>query len=176
MRQGRQRRVRQLFRSIRAKPLNGIERSYIEGLLNQEQKNLFYALAPFEQRHALNVCRTLAAGGFGADRELLQAALLHDAGKHDHATGRNIPIWAKVVNVGLGFPGGSKVLKRLANSDPQSWGYIFFLQIHHESRGTELAREAGSSEKVLYLLGENRSLKPEYLLARAALKWADDLN
>ncbi len=170
------RRVRQLTRSLQARPLNELEKAYVKNRLNPKQAPLFFSLAVFEQRHALEVCRTLASGGFGADRDLIQAALLHDTGKRDSKTGRSIPLWAKVVNVVLSTFGGNGLVKRLANSAPNSWGYIFYLQIHHEEQGARLVREAGSSEKTVFLVGNNRNLPPEYELAAKRLAWADDLN
>ncbi len=169
-------RVWQLVRSLRARPLNAQETEYLRGLLNEKQAALFVALVPYEQRHALNVCRTLAAGGFGADRELMQAALLHDLGKRDHATGRYVPLWGKCANVALSALGGPRLIARLASPDPRSWCYIFYLQSNHETRSAELAREAGSSSKVVTLVAHSQIRATQNDPALQALQWADDLN
>lgn len=170
------RRVLQLARALRTLPLNEAEIVYVRDLLNERQAALYFALVPSEQRHALNVCQTLLKGGFGYDRELLQAALLHDLGKRDFATNRHVPVWGKVISVALEKIGGPNLVARLAKPAPQSWRYIFHLQAEHEARGATLAREAGSSPKVIALIGDYQSLYRQGDPAALALQWADDLN
>ncbi len=169
-------RVRQLVRSLKAAPLSQAEQSYVKLLLNPAQVGLFFRLPIYEQRHALNVCRTLAASGFGPNLALLQAALLHDLGKLDLQTGRTIPIWAKCANVVLSAVGGPKLITRLASPNPKSWCYPFYLQIGHEERSAELAQAAGSAEEVIALLGQSKILLQANDNAAKALQWADDLN
>ena len=169
-------RVLQLIRSLRAQPLNEAEVTYVRDLLNEKQAALYFGLVTYEQRHALNVCQTLLRGGFGSDRELLQAALLHDIGKRDPHTGRYVPLWGKVASVVLSKLGGSKLVKNLAGPNPKSWRYVFYLQTGHEARGAALVREAGSSPKVNALVGDYQSLYRQGDPAAKALQWADDLN
>ncbi len=170
-------RTRQLVRSVRARPLSEVELDYVRQLLNPGQLELFVALPSYEQRHALNVCRTLVRGGYGPDRDLLQAALLHDLGKYDPTTGRTIPIWVKVANVALSRTMGRAFVKRLARSErPDHWRYLFWLQTSHEKRGARLVLAAGSSKRVVALVGGCRTLQRRGDRAAIALKWADDLN
>lgn len=49
--------------------------------LTPPEANLFRCMAPADQFEGLAVATTLEAWGFGADRDLLLAGLLHDAGK-----------------------------------------------------------------------------------------------
>jgi hypothetical protein len=165
-------RVRQLGRSLRARPLDRTELETVSRVLSVAQLKLFLQLPVYEQRHALNVYSTLVAGGY-ADRELLQASLLHDIGKYDAVTGRSIPIWGKVANVVLCKIGGENLVHKLGKEQPTSWRYIFWLQTHHEKRSAHLAQAAGSSPCVVALLGG--TVSPGDSLARA-LKWADDQN
>ena len=165
-------RVRQLGRAISSHPLTPIETAYVRQILTSSQTTLFEALPLYERRHALNVCRTLVWGGYGSDHELLQAALLHDLGKFDPATGRTIPIWLKVVNVVL----GRRMVARLASERGGSWRYMFWLQAHHEKRGITLAESVGSSPRVIALLDGYSSLKYPADPSQVALAWADDLN
>jgi len=170
------RRVWQLFTAVRARPLDKTEVIYLHTILSPGQADLFFSLVKYEQRHALNVCRTLVKAGFGADRELLQAALLHDLGKSDPDTGQYVPLWAKCVNVGLSSLGGPKLVSRLARPNPRSRGYIFYLQTEHEARSARLALKAGSSQRVVSLLAGNKTSQNRDDLAAQALQWADDLN
>jgi hypothetical protein len=166
-------RARQLGRSLRASALNETESAYIRMVLNPAQRALFEALPLYEQRHAYNVCRTLVSGGYSSDMELLQAALLHDLGKHDPTTGRTIPIWVKVANVAATMTLGPRFVARLARPDPPNhWRYLFWLQTTHEERGAQLAQQAGSTPRVITLVGGQQPDDP----AAKTLKWADDLN
>jgi hypothetical protein len=169
-------RVVQLLRAVRAQPLDETELQYIRGLLNEPQAELFFGLMTYEQRHALNVCRTLVSGGFGDDRELLQAALLHDLGKRDPDNNRHVPIWGKCANVLLSAIGGKNLVARLASPNPQSWRYVFYLQTGHEARSAQLATRARSTSKVIALVGDYHALEQRGDPAAKALAWADDLN
>ena len=166
-------RLRQFGRAMVAQPLNLQEQYYICRLLNSAQQELFLALPIYEQRHALNVCQTLARAGFGSDFELLQAALLHDLGKRDPITGYTISIWLKAVNVILVRLIGETGLSRLSSANlHHRWRYHIWLQITHEARSAELAQKAGSSIRVVKLVSKNQQADPTAPL----LKWADDLN
>jgi hypothetical protein len=165
-------RVRQLGRSLRARPLNRAELQTVSGILSVEQLKLYLQLPVYEQRHALNVYNTLVAGGYD-DRELLQAGLLHDLGKYDAVNGRSIPVWGKVANVVLSKIGGKSLIARLAREEPKSWRYIFWLQTHHEARSAQLAQAAGSNPRVVALLSGNERHDDS---AVHALRWADDQN
>ena len=148
-------RIRQLKRALNNCPLTLTETAYVRQILTSSQATLFEALPLYERRHALNVCRTLAGGGYGNDRELLQAALLHDLGKFDPTNGRTIPIWLKVANVVL----GRWLVARLGAERLGSWRYLFWLQANHEKRGATLAEAVGSSPRVIALLDGYSSLK-----------------
>lgn len=168
-------RVRQLTRSLRP-CIDKAELSYIKSVLTEKQAELFFRLPLFEQRHALNVCQTLVAGGFGYDVELLQAALLHDLGKTDSLHNRSIPLWGKVANVVLRKLGGPALVTWLASTQPASLRYIFYLQCRHEKRGAKLIRQIGSSNRVVALVGRCSNLIRKGDMSARALKWADDLN
>lgn len=169
-------RSRQLARSLKAQPLTQAEQTEIRAILLPGQAELFFGLPKYEQRHALNVCRTLQKAGYAADSELLQAALLHDIGKRDPHTGRTIPVWGKVANVALSKVFGRQIISRLAKEQPSSWRYIFWLQLTHEKRSAKLTQAAGSSKRVVALVGGCQSLERTGDPAWQALKWADDLN
>ncbi len=167
-------RIRQLVRAIQAQPLTEPQLAYLRTILSPAQATLFAALPVYEQVHALNVCRTLVRTGYGHDSELLQAALLHDLGKHDPATGKSIPVWVKIAGVILGR---QRVKKLGCPGDPADWRYLFWLQAHHEKRSVELLQAVGCEGRVIELV-EGYQLKSVGLNnpAARALSWADDQN
>ena len=172
-------RGRQFVRARSAKPLSGSELNYLKAILTPAQLALFKGLPVYEQRHALNVCRTLTGAGYGYDQELLQASLLHDLGKFDPATGQAIPVWVKVVNVAAEKMAGPLYRgwrEKQAKARPGQWQYYFWLQAAHEGRGAELVRQAGGSARVAELVGECKRLQERGDPAAQALVWADDLN
>jgi hypothetical protein len=172
-------RGRQFIRSWQAKPLGEFEMDYLKSVLTPAQFSLFIALPLYEQRHALNVCRTLTSAGYGYDLELLQASLLHDLGKFDPTTGQAIPIWVKVVNVAANTVAGSLYQpwrERQGQARPSELRYYFWLQAAHEERGAALVREAGGSSRVAALVGQGKRLQQQGDRAAQALCWADDLN
>ncbi|MBN9389483.1 MAG: hypothetical protein J0I20_15750 [Chloroflexi bacterium] len=172
-------RARQFARSVQARPLDPPEMAYLQTILTPAQLALFKAFPLYEQRHALNVCRTLTGAGFGYDRDLLQASLLHDLGKFDPVTGQSIPVWVKVANVVVGAIAGPLYRgwrERQSSAGPGHWRYYFWLQAVHEARGAALAQEAGGGPRVAALIGECKKLQLQGDKAALALGWADDLN
>jgi hypothetical protein len=165
-------RFQQLYMALRASPLTSSECEEVRKKLTPPQAALYFGLPVYEQRHALRVCRTLQSAGH-TDPELLQAALLHDIGKRDPESGRTITIWGKTVNIVLRTIGGNKLVARVARPDPRRWRYVFWLQLRHEQRGMELAEAAGSSPKVVALVGGQVPPGDPFF---TALKWADDQN
>lgn len=89
-----------------------------------------------DRRHALDVSGRLLAAGHD-DRDLLSAALLHDAAK-----GHRMRLWHRVAGVLLEAvaPG---LLRRLASPDPESWRHPFHLYLHHAELSAEMAVAAG---------------------------------
>jgi hypothetical protein len=100
------------------------------------------------------------------DRDLHVAALLHDSGK-----GR-IALWHRVAYVLLdaGAPG---LLQRLiAPGEGSGWRQALYRCVHHETLGAERARNAGSNDRVVALIGGDNSNETRDQLA--ALHAADD--
>lgn len=130
-----------LFARVGADELAEVGRALTAG-----EVALFETMPRPDQRHGLDVAHNLGLAGFGDDRELIAAALLHDAGK-----GRSVHLWHRVVwslgqryghrFVGLGamIPGAGPVFDRLE---------------HHAQVSADLARAAGSSERTVALIAE----------------------
>jgi len=133
--------------------------------LSGAQIALFQSMPASEQRHALDVLRTLQKEG-PCDAILAQAALLHDAGKvlPSVGQGRVLPfvgqgkvlpsarqgkirgrvhLWHRVAKVLLQAIHPA-LLHRLAVDEPNSWHYPFFILLHHAARGAELAAMVGT--------------------------------
>jgi hypothetical protein len=135
---------------------------------------LFLAMPRYDQQHARNVCHMLQRQGH-ADRDLLAAALLHDAGKSIGPEGR-VRLWHRVAVVlfRVFWPG---LLGRLAKDKEGSWRRPFYVQVHHAAIGAEAARQAGCSDIAVGLIRHHEDTSdrtPDPLLA--ALQAADSEN
>ena len=128
----------------------------------------------YDQQHARNVCHTLERQGHG-DRDLLAAALLHDAGKSVAQEGR-VRLWHRVavVLIRLFWP---TLLDRLAKDEKGSWRRPFYVQVHHAAIGAKAAQRAGCSEITVGLIHHHEDA-PEQVLdpLLAALQAADSEN
>jgi hypothetical protein len=118
-----------------------------------------------DQRHCLDVYQKLRSAGC-EDTEVLQAALLHDAGKGSLA-GKNVRLWHRVAYVML--ENGPKTGVELAS---RANGGIATLRDHGE-RGAVLADAFGASAEVVFLLREMEQARPQDPRAEL-LKAADD--
>jgi hypothetical protein len=173
------RRVRQFLRAVFARVRPG-EIAALETLLTPEQMALFRRMERGDQRHCLDVMDTLRRAGH-ADRDLLQAALLHDAAKSasgdDKAPVRGpllrLTVWHRtaVVLMQRYTPGW---LARLA-ADGRGWRRPFALHVQHAQASAELAAQAESAPKVVAAIRGHH--QPDANDRRAALlRWADEQN
>lgn len=126
---------------------------------------VFAAMPVADRRHALDVAARLLAHG-NEDRDLLAAALLHDAAK-----GRRMRLWHRVGGVLLEAV-APPILRRLASADPRSWRHPFHLYLHHDVMSADLALAAGCSERTARFI-RGTADGPDARLQRA-LKAADD--
>jgi len=135
---------------------------------------LYQAMPRYDQHHALNVCHTLELQGH-VERDLLAAALLHDAGK-SVAQGGRVRLWHRVVVVLIRVLWPS-LLGRLAKDELGSWRRPFYVQLHHAAIGAEAAQQAGCSEITVGLIRHHEDA-PDQVLdpLLAALQAADSEN
>ena len=141
------------------------ETAFARRILAESTVWLFDAMPVADRRHALDVAERLLARGHD-DRDLLTAALLHDAAK-----GHRMRLWHRVAGVLLGAlaPG---LLRRLADPDPESWRHPFHLFLHHAAISADLAERGGApSRAVAFIRGTPGSADAH--LSRA-LTEADD--
>lgn len=137
-------RSRQFFGSLRPRVDAGL-RAEALSLLSEPERALFESMTVRDRQHSLRVFQRLLVQ-HADDRDLLAAALLHDAGK-----GR-IAVWHRVAFVLL-EAAAPRLLDRIARpGDGRSWRQALYRCRHHPDLGAELAREAGSSEQVIALI------------------------
>ncbi len=173
-------RVQQFVAKLRRQELIG--EAALTPYLSSAQIALFQSMPASEQRHALDVLRTLQKEG-PCGATLAQAALLHDTGKVLPSVGQGKVLpslgQGKVLpsaesrppfgGVGQGKIRGrvhlwhrvAKVLlqaihpallHRLAVDEPNSWHYPFFILLHHAACGAELAATAGTDPLAVALI------------------------
>jgi hypothetical protein len=139
---------------------------------------MFAELPAQYRRHALTVYRRVQEGGWD-DSSLLQAALLHDAGKYDSESGRQVTLAHRVAIVLFkATPPGKRLLVRLAEqSEPQGFtGYLFYpfyLSKHHAEIAARRASSLGATPEVVDLIANHH--RHDYAShALATLQAADE--
>lgn len=134
-------------------------------ILPRSAWEVFARMPVADRRHGLDVARRLMVSGHD-DRDLLAAALLHDAAK-----GRRMRLWHRVGGVLLeAF--APRLLARLASTDPRSWRHPFHLYLHHAPMSADAALAAGCPPRVAAFI-RGTSAAPDASLADA-LRAADE--
>jgi hypothetical protein len=126
---------------------------------------LFAAMPTADRRHALEVAARLLAAG-QTDRDLLAAAMLHDAAK-----GHRMRLWHRVAGVLLATL-APRALSALASSNQRSWRYPFHLYLQHPALSAEAALRAGCDERTADFIRGTTQLADAPLAA--ALRSADE--
>lgn len=135
---------------------------------------LFSALGPGDQRHALQVWRALRAEGL-CPPDLAQAALLHDVGKA--GSGLTLVHRSLCVVLDALAPGA---LRRLAGPGVRSWRAPFHAYLYHAEIGARRCAEAGCGPLTVFLVGHHdadalpKDVPPAWQAALAALRRADE--
>ena len=157
-------RVRQLIGHLTAR-VRPDEAALAARILPASAVPLFEAMPVADRRHGLDVAQRLLARGLD-DRDLLAAALLHDAAK-----GHRMRLWHRVGGVLLGrvAPGA---LERLASPDAQSWRHGFHLYLHHGPMSADAALNAGCSPRAAAFI--RATAGPDDASLAAALHAADE--
>lgn len=169
-------RVRQFKQAVLAPELGETELAEVQAILSDAQFELFLRFDRGERWHCYRVMRTLRDADYD-QRELLQAALLHDVGK----TCSPLSVWDRslIVAVKKVMPGKTAVW---GQSSAQGWQRPFVVKAQHPAWGAEMAEAAGSSELVVSLIRRHQddlvetdvSDEEDNLLC--LLQWADDQN
>jgi hypothetical protein len=157
-------RVGQFVAHVRAR-VEPAEEGFAARILPPSGLELFGSMPVADRRHGLDVAERLVSVGVD-DRDVLGAALLHDAAK-----GHRMRLWHRVSGVLLESfsPSG---LERLASPNPRSWRHPYHLYLHHEPMSAELALAAGCTPRLCAFIAGSAT-GADALLQRA-LKVADD--
>ena len=153
-------RSRQFFGSVHPR-VDEAQRAEAFGLLTGAQRELFSSMTPRDQQHCLAVYRKLRDEGHD-DRDLLVAALLHDAGKGE------IALWHRVAFVMLDAASPSLLDRLTRPGDSSHWRETLYRCRNHAKLGAQLARTAGSSERVVCLISEEDHDDKQLAALRAA--------
>ncbi len=157
-------RVGQFAAHLRAR-VTAEEERWVASILPANGTALFGSMPVADRRHALDVAARLLAAGHD-DRDLLAAALLHDAAK-----GHRMRLWHRVSGVLLEAV-APRLLRRLATPDPRSWRHPFHLYLHHGPMSAVMAEGAGCSPRTAAFIRADAAGDDARLLR--ALEAADD--
>lgn len=159
-------RARQFFATLRAN-VSAEERLMVAATLTPAELRLFAAMPPYDQRHCLDVHRTLLDAGHD-DPLLLRAALIHDCGKLDDAGRPMSLLWYIAATLLKRVPSLYLAAARLAPRGPIA------TYAEHAWRGARMASQAGSPPEIVVTIRHYHDPAPT---GRAALlKWADERN
>lgn len=166
-------RVRQFFRALTAR-VSDQELEQVAHILTPAALTLFRSMSAQDQRHALEVCRTLIRAGH-ANSQLLAAALLHDVGK----AAARLSSWQRAVIVLL-ERFAPRLLARLSQGEPQRWRRSLVVHTRHPEIGARWAEEAGCLPLTVALIRHHQDRLRDYRTREeqllAALQVADNLN
>ena len=157
-------RVGQFVAHVRAR-VDPEEAALVRRILPEGGVTLFEAMPVADRRHGLDVAERLLRAGHD-DRDVLAAALLHDAAK-----GHRMRLWHRVAGVLLEKVAPA-ALRRLARSDPTSWRHPFHLYLHHPQLSAGLSADAGCPPRVAAFI-RGKVADPDLPLLQA-LTAADD--
>jgi len=143
-------RTRQFTRGLRPH-LAAVEVAEARRMLSKAEFALFLNAQPRDRRHSMDLYRVLKAQG--ASDAALVAALVHDIGKGQIATGH------RVLFVVLGSASAL-----VASQTGAHWRRALWRLRHHARLSAEMLRRAGSSERVVAIVEGHtraRSSDPE---------------
>jgi len=146
-------RIWQFWQSLKGSPgEDGWQK--IRKILSSEELSLFQQLPNPDQNHSLRVLISLEAAGED-DPDLLISALLHDLGKIKHPLKR----WERVfaVLVMAIFP---RSYPSWSRGNPRGLKRPLVVIAQHPQWGAELAKTAGSSARVIWLINNHENQVP----------------
>lgn len=167
-------RIKQFYRAMTAR-ITAADREWVQESLPPEVQELFYAMHPADQYHALNVAKTamdLWTAEPAGDRDLLlRAALLHDVGR----VKGDLDVMGKVLAVVVEyfFPGKAR---QLGQADDGWLGHMMHVYYHHPEMGALKLEALGLMQEAAIIRFHHAPPRekepPELKLLRAA----DELN
>jgi len=142
-------RVWQFIQALTARRLTPAEWQEVSPLLSPPQQGLFRRMETNDQRHSLQVLRTLVRAG-ETHHDLLVAALLHDVGKSRHP----LRLWERPVVVLTRLFRPAMVVRWGQRAGDEDWGWRrpFVIYEQHPAWGAQMASEAGCSPLTVWLI------------------------
>jgi len=152
-------RARQFVKAVAAylAPLTDAERAAAHAILPATARPLFDALPRNDQRHSLAVLRTLQAARHD-EIALLQAALLHDAGKA--AAGLTLLHRAAIVLLKAFRPQVLAAWGELPQPARSDLRYPFWAHANHPAIGADMAAAAGCEPLAVSLIRLHQASSP----------------
>ena len=146
-------RLLQTWRTIFSKPQRN-ELLEIQSILPPELFALFVQMHPSEQAHSIAVYRHLLKQEI-RNKDLLEAALLHDVGKNRYP----LRVWERIVIVltNAFFPKKTEIWSK---DKPKGLKRPFVVAQKHPEWGAELASQAGASELTVDLIRRHQETMP----------------
>jgi hypothetical protein len=147
-------RIWQFWQSFKGSPENG-KTEGITMLLDDRQLGLFQGMKAPDQNHSMRVYQSLRNSGV-ENKDLLQAALLHDAGKQQVTLYR----WERIFAVLLDAV-APRISAVWGEGKPTGLRKPLAVYHQHAAWGAELAREAGCSSLTVWLICNHETDHPE---------------
>ncbi len=136
----------------------------VDRYLSQTERGLFTRMEPADQRHSVQVLRSLLAEGID-DESLLKAALLHDVGKSRcriTLVHRTVAVLTEAL---WGTLPGFEV-----RGDRESWWLPYYVLANHPRIGASMLAQAGTEERVWRLV-EMHQLEPHLVRNVPDAQW-----
>lgn len=159
-------RVRRFMGTVNPK-VRAVDRALAEEWLPPRLLALFATQDEADQRHGIAVARLLLRSGY-ASRDLIAAALLHDAGKRD----AHFTPWHRTAIVVLECL-APWVLRRLARRRRGPILAPFAVHAMHAALGADMASAAGAPSRVAHLIRGHHGYTCKLDEEMCMLRWAD---
>jgi putative nucleotidyltransferase with HDIG domain len=169
-------RIRRFWQTLRP-GVTAADLSFIGAFLNSRLAGLFFAMTEAGRAHCVATARQsqklAAASSLPLDHFLLlQAALLHDAGRRQG----DMTIWQRVAAVALAAADPGHARRLAARRGPRgSLSHAIYIYYQHPAIGADLIRRAGGGDVLADLVARHHSggdAPPELVILRRA----DDAN
>ena len=173
-------RIRQFCRAMTAQ-LTPADRMYVDERLEPAARELYYAMHPADQVHALNVARTAVRltenGSWSAPDQafLIRCALLHDVGRQKG----DMDVWGKVFAVLVHHFLPDK-LNHWQKEVRRSWwdypGYALYVYVHHPAIGAARLEAIGCPREAAVVRRHHERQTAEDSPVLILLRAADEQN